>query len=147
MGEAILGTFPKVVPFLFAIAVLVISVWHRYGVLSKRNYWFTFLKLTEAAAILALIELTSRWYWFARTQESVISAMFLAVVGAMICVVIYGTFIFCSVVFVLGTRRFYRFCLNTSTDKMKLWLKRKVESNWRRADSIVEKGVWKTFFD
>jgi hypothetical protein len=58
---------------------------------------------------------------------------------AVLCVVLAFLYI--------GLKKLYRFALSKPAEKVKARTKKWIDRNWRTADNIVEKGLWKTFKD
>jgi hypothetical protein len=116
--------------------------------MEKRNFWFTFLKLTEFFGFLALVELTSRWYFFARgNEETVVVSICLAVLatfGTILGLIVIG---FVCAFLYIALKKLYRFTLSGPVGKIRARTQKLIDNNWRTADKIVEKGLWKTFKD
>ena len=142
----------EVVPIIsitvYAISLFILSLWLGIEVMDKRTYWFAFLKTTDIFGVAFLLELTSRWYFFVRIgEESVIVAVLLAMICALISLVFVGVACLLCFFLYLGFKKLYRFSLSGPVGKIKARTKRWLDGNWRLADDITKKGIRKAFKD
>ncbi len=139
---------PKISVTIYATSLFIISLWYSIGVMNKRTFWFSFLKITDVFGVLFLLELTSRWYFAIRADgEHVVFAIFLAILAAFCSLVIVGVALGIGVFLYFCFKRIYHFSLSGPIEKTKARTKRWLDGNWRLADNIVKKGLLQAFKD
>lgn len=139
---------PKISIFIYLVSLLILVMWSLAEVMSKRTRWFAFLKVTDIFAVLFLVELTSRWYFFIRGQEeSILLSIALGLLGAVFSLVIIAAALFFLALLCIGLKKLYHFSLTGPVNKIKARTGRWIDSNWETADNITKKGLWKTFRD